>query len=97
MIIRGATHGSRLAVIFAFLFVVTACGGGGGSGDNFYEGDQNQDGLRLSILNPEGNGTDTVTASSPGTLKVSVRGGGSGIVVNATTDIGFIFPNPEQP
>jgi hypothetical protein len=91
MIIRGATHGSRLAVIFAFLFVVTACGSGG-SGDNFYDGDQNQDGLRLSILDPAGNGTDTVTASSPGTLKVSVRGGGSGIVVTATTDIGFIFP-----
>ena len=89
MIIRGATHGSRLAVIFALLFAVTACGGGG-SGDNFYEGGDDVDGLSLTILDPQGNETDTVTAASPGTLKVSVRGGGSGIVVTASTDIGVI-------
>lgn len=92
MIIRGATRSSRLAVILAFLFAITACGGGGGGGDSFYDGDKDEDGLRLTILDPEGNETDTVTASSPGTLKVSVRNGGSGIVVSASTDIGLLFP-----
>lgn len=40
MIIRGANHISRLAVIFTALFVFTACGGGGGGGGgDFYNPD----------------------------------------------------------
>jgi len=94
MIIRGATLISRLAVVFAVLFAFTACGGGGGGGDTFYSGpgNNNSSGLSLSLYDPQGNSTNSVTASAPGTLKVRVQGNAANVVVSASTDIGTLFP-----
>jgi hypothetical protein len=93
MIIRGATHGSRLAVIFAFLFVVTACGGGGGGGDNFYNPPDDDVGLDIALYDAAGNKTSTVTSAAPGTIRVFVRKGGANIVVSAATTAGTLLPS----
>lgn len=92
MINRGATLVSRLAVVFAVLFTFTACGGGGGGGDAFYQGGDDDNNIQLSLLDPQGNPTNTVTTASPGTLRVKIKDNGSNIVVNAETDIGTLFP-----
>lgn len=92
MIIRGVSLTGRMAVFFAFLLALAACGGSGGSGDNFFEGSDGSDQLSLRLYDPQGNETDTVTTSAPGTLLVKVNGSGGDVVVNATTTIGTIFP-----
>jgi hypothetical protein len=93
MINRGATLVSRLAVVFAVLFTFTACGGGGGGGDAFYQGgDDDASSLSFALLDPQGNSTNSVTASAPGTLRVGVRNGGANILVSAETSIGTILP-----
>jgi hypothetical protein len=94
MIIRGATLISRLAVIFAVLFTFSACGGGGG-GSSFYQGTDNNDtpSMSFSLLDPQGNSTNTVTSSAVGTLKVTVSGKGTAnVVVAAETDVGTLLP-----
>lgn len=108
MINRGATLVSRLAMLFAVLFALAACGGGGGGSTFFDEDGSSSSGssgssgssssggttptLALALFDPLGVGTDTVTASSPGTLKVSIPGGGANILVSVETDIGTILP-----
>ena len=73
MITRFATLTSRLAVSFAFLFALAACGGGGGGGGGF-KGDAGGGGdsdtyfLQLLLKDPNGDPTNTVSASAPGTL-----------------------------
>ncbi len=94
MIIRGATLISRLAVILAVLFTFTACGGGGG-GSSFYQGTDDNDtpSMSFSLLDPQGNSTNTVTSSAVGTLKVTVSGKGTAnVVVSAETDMGTLLP-----
>lgn len=91
MIIRGATLVSRLAVIFAVLFTFTACGGGGGGGDAFFQG-SNDAKIQLTLLDPQGNDTRTITSASPGTLRVTIKDNGANVVVSAQTDIGTLFP-----
>ncbi len=96
MINRGATFISRMAVLFAVLFTLTACGGGGG-GSSFYDGDDDDENnppssLSFTLTDPQGNSTNSVTASAPGTLKVSVRNGGANILVSAETSIGTLQP-----
>ncbi|MEZ5571979.1 MAG: hypothetical protein R3E64_08125 [Halioglobus sp.] len=90
MINRGATLISRMAVLFAVLFTFTACGGGGGGGDTFFQGDNTE--LKLTLYDPQGIETKTVTTSSPGTVRVKVKDNGSNVVVSATTTIGTLFP-----
>tara|TARA_R110002049_G_scaffold57581_22_gene157777 strand:+ start:4719 stop:7265 length:2547 start_codon:yes stop_codon:yes gene_type:complete len=103
MINRGATLVSRLAVITAFLFTLAACGGGGGGGGTFYDEDGSSSSggssgggetgtLSLALFDPAGDPTDTVTSSSPGTLTVSIPGGGSNVEVSLETEIGSILP-----
>lgn len=95
MINRGATLVSRLAVVFAILFAFTACGGGGGGEDPFYQGPDGGGGsssLSFALLDPQGNTTNAVTASAPGTLRVGVRNGGANILVTAETTIGTLLP-----
>lgn len=48
--------------------------------------------ISLALFDPEGNETNTVTSSSPGTLRATVEGGGAGVVVNASTEIGVLSP-----
>jgi hypothetical protein len=91
MINRGAVLISRLAVLFAVLLAVTACGGGGGGG-SFYTGTDDENSISFALYDPQGNSTNFVTSSAPGTLKVSLRKGGGNIVVSAETDIGTLFP-----
>lgn len=108
MINRGATHVSRLAMLFAVLFALAACGGGGGGG-TFFDGDSSSSSgssgssggsssggttptLALALFDPLGVATDTVTSSAPGTLTVSIPGGASNVLVTAETDIGTILP-----
>jgi len=94
MINRGATLISRLAMLFAILFAFTACGGGGG-GSSFYDGENNNNntsGLSFTLFDPQGNSTNSVTSSAPGTLKVFIKDGGPNIVVSAETTIGTLFP-----
>ncbi len=94
MIIRGDILPGRLAALFVFVLALTACGGGGGGGggDASFLGNNNSGGtLRLTLLDPNGIPTDTITTSSPGTVQVKV-GNRSGIVVSATVNIGVLFP-----
>jgi hypothetical protein len=93
MIFRGAQLTSRVAIFFACLFAVTACGGGGGGGGSFFDGDAGSSTqLAVTLLDPQGNETDNITSASPGTVKVTVKGGASGVVVNASTDLGILSP-----
>lgn len=48
--------------------------------------------LALVLLDPQGNETNTVTSSSPGTLRATVGGSGANVVVSATTNVGVLFP-----
>ncbi len=48
--------------------------------------------ISLELFDPEGNSTNTVTSSSPGTLRATVEGSGANVLVSATTDIGVLFP-----
>lgn len=74
MIIRGATLFSRLAVIFAVLFTLIACGGGGG-GSSFYDPDKGNSG---------GGGTsDPLTITTTG-LPDAIDGVPYSAVVQAT-------------
>jgi len=94
MMIRGATLISRLAVIFAVLFTFTACGGGGG-GSSFYQGEDDDNAsptLAMALFDSAGNATNSVTSSSPGTVKVTVSGGGANILVSAEAVNGTLFP-----
>lgn len=96
MINRGATFISRLAVIFAVLFMVIACGGGGGG--SFYDPEDDDDNpsgstLGMALFDATGNETNSITASSPGTVKVTVKSGGANILVSATTSLGTLTPS----
>jgi hypothetical protein len=93
MINRGATLISRLAILFAVLFTLAACGGGGGGGGaSFYDGNKNDPSLSFSLLDPQGNATSSVTAAAPGTLKVYLKNGAPGILVSAETTLGTLLP-----
>jgi hypothetical protein len=94
MIIRGVRLTSRLAVLFAFLFTINACGGGGGGGDSFFDGgsDNEIQDLQLILLDPQGNETSTVTTAAPGTVRVQVQDSLANVVVSARSDIGVLFP-----
>jgi hypothetical protein len=108
MINRGATLVSRLAMLFAVLFALAACGGGGGgstffnddgtssSGSSGSSGGSSSGGttptLALALFDPLGVATDTVTSSAPGTLTVSIPGGAANVLVSAETDIGTLLP-----
>jgi hypothetical protein len=48
--------------------------------------------LSLALFDPLGNETTTVTSSSPGTLRVTVEGGGAGVVVKTSSEIGVLSP-----
>jgi hypothetical protein len=100
MINRFGSLASRLAVTFAFLFGVAACGGGGGSDNGFLP--DRDDGttykITLSITDSSGNPTsppNTVTATVPVVLTALVKKSGKpaqGVVVAALADIGNILP-----
>ncbi len=98
MITRFATT-TRLAACAAFLFTLVACGGGGGGGGGFLgEGDGDLDTyvLTLSLLDSQGEPTNTVTSTTPATLTVRVTRNSAGgraiadVVVNATTTLGVL-------
>ncbi len=90
MIIRGVTFFSRLAVSLVMLFAFTACGGGGGGGGGFLGGGS-ADELTLTLFDPNGDRTSTITPSSPGTLRVKA-GSQKDVVITASTTLGAIFP-----
>jgi hypothetical protein len=87
--------------MLAFLFTLAACGGGGGGGfnpDNNSSSDGETYFLSMTLYDPSGNETRTVTSAAPGTLKVKVtrddKSGKAleGVVVNTSSDIGLVFP-----
>jgi hypothetical protein len=92
-----------MAVIFAILFAVAACGGGGGGDDGFIPDSSSGSGstffLSLVLLDPEGNPTNTVTSAAPATLQVIVTKNNKNgaaiadVVVSAETDIGEVLPS----
>ncbi|MEM9257385.1 MAG: hypothetical protein AAGA91_18245 [Pseudomonadota bacterium] len=96
MIIRGESLLGRWVASLAILFVVTACGGGGGGDGGFLgtSGNVGDDRIELTLLDAQGNSIDSITTSSPGTLRVRIRGGGnrSEVVVNVSATIGLVFP-----
>ena len=94
MIIRGASFVSRLAVLFSFMLVFTACGGGGGGSDDgpFFNPPSDDIGIDISMYDAAGNQTNTISAGSPGTVRVFIRKGGANIVVNANASKGVISP-----
>lgn len=95
MINRGATLLGRAAVFFAILFAFTACGGGGG-GDGFLPNTDDGPTISITLLAPNGETTDSVTAAQPGTVRVRVTGlVVSNVVVSAAitpNDLGTIDP-----
>jgi hypothetical protein len=86
--------------MLAFLFTLAACGGGGGGG--FNPDNDSSDGetyfISMTLYDPSGNETRTVTSAAPGTLKVKVTRNGKngkvieGVVVTTESDIGLVFP-----
>jgi hypothetical protein len=99
MITRFALLSGRLLVAFAFLFTVTACGGGGGGGGSFVPDQDGDDELFLSIslVDADGNETNSVATGAPTTLRVKAakKGNNKGIanvVVTAETTAGKISP-----
>ena len=101
MITRFASLSGRLLVAFAFLFTVTACGGGGGGGGSFVPDQNSSDTyfLTLSLVDADGNETNSVATGSPTTLRVKVTKNGKNgkvvadVVVNVTTTAGTISPD----
>ena len=101
MITRFALLSGRLLVAFAFLFTVTACGGGGGSGGSFVPDQDGDDTLflALTLIDADGNETNSVSTGAPTTVRVKVtRNGKNGkvladVVVTATTTTGDISPD----
>ena len=95
---RFATLSSRLAVMLAVLFTVAACGGGGSGG--FIPDDSADDRYFVSVvlLDLLGEPTNTVTATKPARLQVTVtkknRNGAPipDVVVQASSDIATISP-----
>jgi hypothetical protein len=100
MITWFARHTSRLVVTLAFMFTIAACGGGGGGsggGGGFLpdEGSSANYKVELELTDLDGNVTNSVSASDPALLTVTVRSGSkgaAGIVVSADTDIGQVVP-----
>lgn len=103
MITRFASLTSRLSVGFAILFMVAACGGGGGNSDSDIGFIPNTDSdgtyyLALSLFDGAGNTTNSVSSASPGTLKVTVtknkKNGApvADVVVNAESSAGLLSP-----
>ena len=98
MITRFTTLSSRLAVMLAVLFTVAACGGGGSGG--FIPDDSAEDKYFVSVvlLDLLGEPTNTVTATKPARLEVTVtkknRNGAPipDVVVQASSDIATISP-----
>ncbi|MEM6581183.1 MAG: hypothetical protein AAF699_07925 [Pseudomonadota bacterium] len=100
MITGFASLTGRLLLAFAFVFTVTACGGGGGGGGSFVpptdEGEVFF--LDVTLLDENGNPTDTIATSAPTTVRVKVtRNGPNGrviadVVVTLQTDLGTITP-----
>jgi hypothetical protein len=101
MITRFATLSSRLAVMFAVLFALVACGGGGGGGGGFVPKDEAEERYYLSmvLLDLLGEPTNTVTSTKPARLEIRVTKKNKGgapvpdVVVNATSDIVAISPD----
>ena len=103
---RFANITSRLALGFAILFTIAACGGGGGGGGGFTgeSGTPPPDSYFLSIafLDSDGNPTNTITSTDTATIEVTVtlnvEGGAAvpDVVVSATADIGVLSPDNSQ-
>lgn len=101
MITRFASLSGRALVAAIFLLAMTACGGGGGGGDSFYGGDNDTTTyyLALTLLDADGNPTNTVTSASPSTLQVKVTKNGKNgaaiadVVVTAVTTAALISPS----
>ncbi|MCB1680060.1 MAG: hypothetical protein KDI16_15380 [Halioglobus sp.] len=97
MITRFATLTSRMAVTFAILFTLAACGGGGGGGSDsgFLPDDGPTYRLRLVLTDANGDPTTEVTATNPITLSVTVTRDKKpvpNVVATASTDIASILP-----
>ena len=98
MITRFTTLSSRLAVIFAFIITLAACGGGGSGG--FIPDNDADDRYFVSVvlLDLLGEPTNTVTATKPARLQITVtkknRNGAPipDVVVEASSDIASISP-----
>lgn len=95
---RFATLSSRLAVMLAVLFTLVACGGGGSGG--FIPDDSSDDAYFVSVvlLDLLGEPTNTVTATKPARLEVTVTKKNKNgapipdVVVEASSDIATISP-----
>ncbi len=48
--------------------------------------------ISLALFDPEGNETNTVTSSAPGTLRATIAGSGANVLVSASAEIGVLFP-----
>ena len=100
MITRFASLSGRLLVAFAFLFTVTACGGGGGGGCSFVPDQNGSDSyfLAVSLVDANGNATNSVATGAPTTVQVKVTKNGKNgkavadAVVNIDTTAGTILP-----
>lgn len=91
MIIRGETLGGRLAALLVLMGALAACGGGGGGGgsDSAFFPEETE--IKLTLFDPNGEKTNTVTESAPGTLQAKVGSRGN-IVVNLSSNIGTVIP-----
>lgn len=90
MMIRGFSLYSRLAAVIAMLFALTACGGGGG-GEGGFIPETNE--LQLTLFGPDGERTNIVSVTKPGTLEVRVKGDNKrGVVVSVNSTLGTLTP-----
>ncbi|MCB1706711.1 MAG: hypothetical protein KDI17_17740 [Halioglobus sp.] len=48
--------------------------------------------MSLALFDPQGNETNTITPTSPGTLRVTIEGGGAGVVVTPTSELAVLSP-----
>lgn len=100
MITRLTTRSLRLFAGLALSLFVVACGGGGGGGGGGFlpEDDSETWVLTLTLLDANGNPTDTATSTTPATLVARINRNSadgspvSGEVVTATTTLGTFSP-----
>ncbi len=105
MLNQGATLISRLAVFFAVLFTLAACGGGGGGGATFFDGDDPVPPpvtpaylVQLTLLDANGAPISSLPQLAEGTLQIVVienQEAGipvAGALVNVSTSIGSLVP-----
>lgn len=101
MITRLTTLSLRLVAGLALSLFVVACGGGGGGGGGggFLPEEPDTWVLSLTLLDANGNPTDTVTSTNPATLSARVTRNSasgspvSGEVVTVTTSLGLLDPD----